>query len=86
MEDWMRDGDFRAKVGQLVSEPIVRDMRDCVPPVTCSQGLVQVGEAYDHDRKTGRPLYITFKLTEPGWVFCGPCLNGQTEPPKGYDY
>ena len=85
MEDWRRDGEFSANVGQEVDADIVIEMRDCVPPAYHSRGIVQCGEAYTHERGTLIPLYATFEAdTEGNWIFCGYCREGETIPRKGW--
>lgn len=82
--DWERDGVLNPQIGQPVAEQIVREMRNCVPPLTNMPDLMQTGEIYDHDSKTGKPLYTTFKRTEKGWIYCGNCMAGKTEHRCGY--
>lgn len=71
MDDWKRDGTFKAAEGQEVDVEVVEQMRDCVPPLTWGGGLLQVGEAYDVDRTTGATLYTTFEMIGGKWYFRG---------------
>lgn len=82
--DWERDGSLNPKVGQRVAEQIVREMRNCVYPLTNTPDLMQCGEPWDNDMEVNEMLYTTFKRTEQGWVFCGHCLPGKTEDRPGY--
>ena len=79
MEDWRRDGESSAKVGQLVEDNVYYNMLGALPPAYWRYGVMQVGEAYSHDVKTGKPLYSTFVETPDGYIFAGYCLLGQTE-------
>lgn len=71
MDDWKRDGTFKAAEGQEVDVEVVEQMRDCVPPLNWGGGLLQVGEAYGHDRTTGTALYTTFEMIGGKWIFRG---------------
>lgn len=85
MQDWSRDGDFSPAIGQLIADDVVKDMRDCVPPLTCSHDLIQVGEPCCSDSELlNESLYTTFKRTAQGWVYCGQCLPEKTEHRKGW--
>lgn len=79
--DWLKDGTISPKIGQYVSDKIVYDLRDCVPPAYMGGGLFQVGEPYALDKETQADLYMTFgKDTEQNkWRFLGYCLLGKTE-------
>lgn len=79
MDDWRRDRTFSAKAGQMVDAEIYDEMLCCLPPAYWSNGIMQVGEAYSHDMKSGKPVYSTFVETEDGYMFAGYCLLGQTE-------
>jgi len=85
MKDWQRDGSLNIALGQPVADDIVFQLINCVPPAHLGGGLFQVGEAKDNDLEhPSRYLYDTFKMTPDGWVYCGACLLGKTEPRKGY--
>jgi hypothetical protein len=86
---WEKDGEFSPEIGQEVDIEVFLDLRDCVPPAYYSNGVFQVGEAYDHDRETCKPIYTTLRKNEQGnWCYCGHCLLGQTEDKtkNGYGY
>lgn len=86
---WEKDGEFSPAIGQEIDIEVYLDLRDCVPPAYHSNGVFQVGEAYDHDTETLKPLYTTLKKDGNGnWTYCGHCLLGQTEDrtTKGYGY
>lgn len=76
---WEKDGEFSPAIGQEIDIEVFLDLRDCVPPAYYSNGVFQVGEAYDHDHKTFQPLYTTFKRDNGKWVYCGHCYLGKTE-------
>lgn len=85
MEDWARDGVLSLAIGQKVSDEVVAQLRDCVPPAYMSYYLFQVGEPANHDKETGRPLYSTFAKDASGvWEYKGICLRGKQENRKGW--
>lgn len=85
MKDWERDGSLRISVGQLVADDVVTQLRDCVPPACCKNGLFQVGEPKDQDLEhPAWALYDTFTRAGDCWVYRGACLRGKTEARKGY--
>ena len=71
MEDWQRDGSLKMHPGQTVDDAVVEELVNCVPPATYGNGIFQVGEPYDHDRNTGRALFLTFEHLESGWKYIG---------------
>ena len=85
---WEKDGCFSPAIGQEIDIEVFLDLRDCVPPAHLSATLFQVGEAYDHERGTGKPIYTTLRKEQGKWYYCGNCLLGQTEDKtkNGYGY
>ena len=72
------------KVGMTVSEEVIDDLMNCMPPASYRSDCAQVGEPYGHreDPETGRwrPTYGTFKRSDKkkeAWVFCGYCFRGE---------
>ena len=87
--DWERDKTFSPSIGQEVDIEIFLDLRDCGPPAYYSEheGIMQVGEPYDHDYKTGKKLYTTLRKNENGhWTYCGNCFLGETEDKTSQGY
>lgn len=78
-QDWERDGDLKIVPGQVVSDDVVRELRDCVPPTTLSRGLFQPGEAYTCNSNYEQ-LYMTFVRQNEGWKYIGNCKEGSTTP------
>ena len=84
MEDWQKAGSFDrlARPGDEVTEEIVEEFRDCVPPVNNGRSVMQCGEPYDYrfdpERKINRATYTTFELREGRWYYCGFCFLGHT--------
>lgn len=69
-------------VGDLVTEDVVNDLMDCLPPACMRSDCSQLGEPYSHreDPKTGkwRATYATFKRVRNGvWAYCGHCFRGE---------
>ena len=64
MEDWKKDGTFKAAIGQNVSDEVYYQLLNSVPPVYMKSPYLQIGEPWDHDRETFQPLYLTFRDRE----------------------
>lgn len=84
MKAWEQDGDFKAQVGEEVSEEVYLRMLNVLPPIfSCPKETLErapepiiraflVGEPYDHDRETGRPIYSAFGMAEgPRYYYLG---------------
>lgn len=78
----------KVKIGDLVSQEVVDNAMDILPPACMTNRCSQVGEPYSHreDPKTGkwRPTFPTF--TRVGgewphgiWKYCGNCFLGEIE-------
>lgn len=77
-----------AKPGDYVTQEVVDDAMDCLPPVSMSARCSQMGEPYSTrlDEKTGkwRNTYATFRKVagewpDGIWEYCGHCFCGETE-------
>lgn len=71
MKKWELDKEFSAKVGQFVDSKVYHHLRDCVPPLTNTSNVFQVGEAHSHDSMTGTTLYSTFIFISGHWQYVG---------------
>ena len=74
----------KAKPGDLVTEEIVDDCINCMPPACMRSNCTQMGEPYSHrlDENTGnyRPVFATFKRVRDGvWEYCGNCFRGENK-------
>lgn len=69
-KDWERDGILKLRIGQLVSNEVVTELLNNVPPTTYRHGIFQSGEPYSSN-SNGEPLYSTFKMEEIGWIYVG---------------
>lgn len=87
LKDWRNDRVLKVKIGQYVDYGVINQLMEDVPPLTYSNGIFQVGEAYDHNVKTGEPLYQTF-VEDGGYRYVGLCPEGSTvdETEKSYGY
>ena len=67
--------------GDIVSEDIVDNFMDMLPPRAMSYGYLQVGEPYNHvfdiDRRL-RPTYMTFAKCDGVWRYYGNCFAYET--------
>lgn len=67
--------------GDIVSEDIVDNFMDMLPPRAMSYGYLQVGEPYSHvydiDRRL-RPIYMTFAKCDGVWRYYGHCFVYET--------
>lgn len=82
MQDWARDGSLKVKQGNIISSDVYERLLNCIYPATYTSQLFQMGETYDYDEQ-GNVLYVTFKNTEKGWMFCGHCRIGETTHREG---
>lgn len=87
LKDWRNDRVLKVQIGQYVDYGVINQLIEDVPPLTYSNGIFQVGEAYDHNVKTGEPLYQTF-VEEGGYRYVGLCPEGSTvdETKDSYGY
>lgn len=76
-----------AKPGDFVTQAVVDNAMDCLPPVCMSARCSQMGEPYSSklDEKTGewRSTYATFRKVGGEWPngiweYCGHCFRGET--------
>lgn len=75
-----------ARPGDYVTQEVVDDAMDCLPPACMTGACSQMGEPYSHreDPATGRwwPTYATFRRVTGGpdaiWEYCGHCFQGDT--------
>lgn len=68
-------------LGDIVSEDIVDNFMDMLPPRAMSFGYLQVGEAYDHIYDIEgrlRALYMTFAKYDGQWRYYGNCFEWET--------
>lgn len=78
------DFDFsKVIIGDYVSEQVVNDFMDMLPPLTLTSALMQVGEPYAqrYDAKNSRyrSTFTTFKrVSETVWEYCGDCFAGES--------
>lgn len=72
--DYLRKGD-------IVSEDLVDNFMNVLPPRAMSYGYLQVGEPYNHifdiDRRL-RPTFMTFSKCDGKWRFYGNCFAWET--------
>lgn len=91
LDGWRKSGlrtwEDYCKPGELVTEDIVDEFVNSVPPVTLRNGIVQAGEAYSTQPDENGALkntYITFTYLDKDsagrslWRFEGYCFVGQT--------
>ena len=75
----------QVQVGDYVTQEVVDDAMDCLPPACMTSNCAQMGEPYSHrdDPQTGRwrPTFATFKRITDGtaaiWQYCGHCFRGE---------
>ena len=77
----------KAQIGDYVTQEVVSDAMDLLPPVHMTSFSSQIGEPYSHciDPASGklRPTFATFKRITSGtngiWQYCGHCFRGENE-------
>ena len=71
MRDWIEDGTLKIREGDLIEPEIYWELLNCLPPRSNGH-YFQVGEAYSHDRNTGKALYQTFEdMGENYYLYVG---------------
>lgn len=80
MEEWEKDGSFKAEPGQQISEEIYNQMLNCMPPKSIPRGKAAqalqdynipvhagflMGEPHSHNEK-GKALYLAFGKNDFG--------------------
>lgn len=77
-----------AKPGDYVTQAVVDDAMDCLPPACMGGRCSQMGEPYStkYDKRSGkwRNTYATFRKVHGEWPngiweYCGHCFCGETE-------
>lgn len=69
------------RVGDIVSEDIVDNFMNMLPPRAMSYGYLQVGEPYNHVYDISRALratYMTFAKCDGHWRYYGNCFAYET--------
>lgn len=74
-----------AQIGDYVSQDVVDDALNCLPPACMSSVCAQMGEPYsmrqDPDTSRWRNTYATFRHVTSGvdgiWQYCGHCFQGE---------
>lgn len=73
VKEWPGSG--LVEVGEPVAEAVVDEFAGLLPPATWNYGLMQMGEAMDHNGPGGVARYLTFRreASQPhtGWVYAG---------------
>lgn len=73
----------KAVPGDLVTQEVVDNFMNALPPASMSFLCAQLGEPYSEkkDPDTGRfrPTFLTFKKKrDEVWEYCGKCFRGET--------
>lgn len=76
----------KVQIGDYVSQEVVDDAMDCLPPACMRMDCAQLGEPYSHredpDSGRWRPTFDTFKhiagkYPDGIWQYCGHCFQGE---------
>lgn len=75
-----------AQVGDYVSEAVVDDAMNCLPPACMTSECAQMGEPYSirqvPETKRWKATYTTFRRVTDGrngiWEYRGHCFRGET--------
>ena len=73
-----------AKIGDLVTQGVVENFMNCMPPASMRYDCAQLGEPYIHERdpetKKYRATFLTFKCVgNKTWEYCGHCFRGENK-------
>lgn len=79
MDDWKRDGTLKLKKGQCVSNEIIDELKNSMPPKAYSLRCFQPGEVRGQSAD-GDELYRTFTIGSGCWVYLGLCKAWKTDP------
>ena len=86
-----------AAVGDYVTQTVVDNAINCLPPACMTSSCAQMGEPYSHrqdpDSGQWRPTYATFRRVTSSpdgiWMYCGHCFRGENRErgadPSNYD-
>lgn len=74
-----------AAVGDYVTQTVVDNAMNCLPPACMTSSCAQMGEPYSHRRDPDsgqwRPTYATFQRATSSpdglWMYCGHCFQGE---------
>lgn len=80
MEKWKASGLSLTRflqVGDKVDETIRNYFIEVLPPASCTNDCIQMGEPYDSDDQ-GRSTYLTLHLKTNGWTYVGDKYRGIT--------
>ena len=77
IDNWKKDGSLKPVIGQYVSDDVIEELLNSVPPTTYSRGIFQPGEAYTMSEDY-TDLYMTFARKNSGWQYIGLCPKGST--------
>ena len=74
-----------AAVGDYVTQAVVDNAMNCLPPACMTSSCAQMGEPYSHrrdpDSDQWRPTYATFRRATSSpdglWMYCGHCFQGE---------
>lgn len=70
-----------ASVGDEISEEIINNFIDMLPPTTLTQNLLQIGEMCSYKKDENgitRAIYRTFSKEKENWIYKGYCFKGET--------
>lgn len=84
-ENWAQDGTLKIKVGQYVSDDVIEELLNSVPPATYKASCFQPGEAYTLSVDYIN-LYMTFIRDNGMWKYIGLCPRGSNQPQPEIDY
>lgn len=85
MKDWHNSNatysDDFFKAGDIVSEDIVNDFLNSVPPITHYETFIQAGEPYgerlDTEDNKWKETYTTFEKEAAHWIYKGNCFKNK---------
>ena len=81
MEQWGKDGTFKAETGQTVEREIYEQMRDCVPPLRLADSRYNRAHGVVNGFRVGEPyMHAESPTTGKETMFCaafGKCDDGE---------
>jgi len=74
LDGWNKSGvqlNEYLQVGNEVDEDMVNYFIDILPPATMRADCMQIGEPWDHDPVTCRPMFATLEKQDGKWIYTG---------------
>lgn len=79
IDQWRKDGEFKAERFQEIDRIIYFRFLESVPPMSQSRNAFISGGAYGYDYENGKNLYMAFYMNGEKYYYLGLIHNDTTE-------